>query len=117
MVLNGGWSFDIGSFMILVGEQQEFDYRLMHRCILECLNAAPVAGLQSYLRSFATLRDAQGPNYISPYGCKTAPLRNARLAQTLNSKHLLEDGRCTVYKVAAGSNESRSTTLFSYLLI
>jgi hypothetical protein len=77
------WSFDLSSFMVLVGEDEESNYRLMRRSIYELLSAAPVAGLQSYLRSYSTITDKVGPTYISQLGGKSAPLRNMRLANTI----------------------------------
>ena len=103
--------------MILVGDQQETSYRLMQRCVLECLTAAPVAGLQSYMRPFASLAEIRGPDYISPFGCKTAPLRNMRLSQTITSKDMIPDGRCTVYQITGGNHSQQRTTRFIWLLL
>jgi len=49
------WKFDVSSFMVLLGESEEFNYRLMRRSLPECMSAAPVAGIQSYLHSPFTL--------------------------------------------------------------
>ena len=111
------WSLEIGSFMVLLGDQQESAYRLMQRCLLECLTAAPVAGLQSYLRPFSTLAEARGLDYISPYGCKLAPLRNMRLSQTVASKQLLRDGRCSVYQIARDNVSKHQTKMFLCLFL
>jgi hypothetical protein len=45
------WRYEISCFMVLMGEQEEFDLRLMRPSTFECLSAAPVAGLGSYIRS------------------------------------------------------------------
>ena len=115
--LNNSWSFDIGSFMVLVGDYQETEYRLMQRCILECFTAAPVSGLQSYTRPFSALTDVNGREYISVYGGKKAPLRNMRLSQTLASKELLKDGRCLIYRISPHGTERRSLRLFLCLIL
>ena len=117
MAPSNGWSFDIGSFMVLLGDHQETEYRLMQRCVLECFTAAPVSGLQSYTRSLSTLTDVSGREYISPYGCKRAPLRNMRLSQTLASKDLLKDGRCLIYRISPHGTEGRSQRLFISLVL
>jgi len=96
-----GWKFDVSSFMVLVGESEEFNYRLMQRSLAECLTAAPVAGLQSYIRCNFALLEATGPSYFSPRGCTTAPLRNMRLAYSISRHKLLRDGTCRVYQVSA----------------
>lgn len=85
--------------MVLVGESQEFKYRSMRRSMVECLTAAPVVGLQSYLFSTHELEKATGDTYFSPFGMKNAPLRNMRLAHSLHHKRLLHDGQCRVYRV------------------
>jgi hypothetical protein len=95
------WSFDVSSFMVLVGEAEEFSYRLMQRSLLECLTAAPVAGLQSYIRSNYSLLETTGFLYFSPRGCTTAPLRNMRLTQSISRHRLLRDGACKVYQIPA----------------
>ena len=115
--LNNSWSFDIGSFMVLVGDSQETEYRLMQRCILECFTAAPVSGLQSYTRPLSTLTDVNGREYISVYGGKKAPLRNMRLSQTLATKDLLKDGRCLIYRISPHGTERRSQRLFICLVL
>ena len=117
MMSSRSWSLEIGSFMVLLGDQQETAYRQMQRCLLECLTAAPVAGLQSYLRSFSTLAESHGINYISPFGCKSAPLRNMRLSQTITSKNLLRDGRCFVYQITTGNSTKHQTKTFLCLLL
>jgi hypothetical protein len=40
-----GWNFDVSSFIVLVSEAKEFNYRLMQRSLLEYFTAAPIAGL------------------------------------------------------------------------
>lgn len=94
--------------MVLVGEAEEFNYRLMQRSLLECLTAAPVAGLQSYIRSNYALLESVGLSYFSPRGCTTAPLRNMKLMQSISRLKILRDGACRVYQIpAAGKNRSR----------
>ena len=83
--------------MALLGEQEEINLRLMRRSIFECLSAAPVAGLGSYLRSSYELADATGLSYISPYGGKKAPLRNMRTARLIADQRLLKDGHARIY--------------------
>lgn len=93
------WAFDVSSFMVLVGESEEFRYRSMRRSMVECLTAAPVVGLQSYLHSTDDLLEATGRSYFSPFGSKHAPLRNMRLVHSIYHKKLLHDGQCRVYRV------------------
>lgn len=99
---NQQWSFDVSSFMVLLGEGEEVNYRLMRRSLLECLVACPVAGLQSYMRSHYALADMSGATYIDPLSRKTAPLRNMRLAQTITLKKILRDSHCLVYQIPHG---------------
>ena len=102
------WSFDISSFMVLLGESEEVKYRLMRRSFLECICAAPVAGVQSYLHSHYALIETIGMAYFSPYGCKTAPLRNMRLDNSVRVAELLRDGKCVVYKIPDSSDTKRN---------
>ena len=117
MATNRSRSFDICSSMILLGNQEEIDYRLMQRCLLECVTSAPVTGLQSYMRSFSVFTEIQGPDYISPFGCKRVPLRNNRLFQCLKLGGLLKDGSCPVYRIPVHSHGRRSKFLFCCLLL
>jgi len=99
------WSFEVGSFLVLLGEEEEKNYRLMTRSLLECFAAAPVAGLQSYMRSHAQVFMHDVPaihTYTSPYGCKAADLRNPRLQRTISVKELLRDGSFQVFRIPAG---------------
>lgn len=93
------WSFDVSSFMILLGEAEEVNFRHMRRSIIECVCAALVAGLQSYLKSPESIFDVTGMTYFSPYGCKSAPLRNMQLNHCLQSQRLLRDGQYSVYAI------------------
>jgi len=93
------WTFDLSSFMVLLGEDEELNYRLMRRSIYEILCTAPAAGLQSYLRSYSMVTEKVGPIYISQLGRKSAPLRNLRLANTIASCNLLLDSRYSVYQI------------------
>lgn len=108
------WKFDVSSFMVLLGESEEFNYRLMRRSLPECMSAAPVAGIQSYLHSPFTLVESVGSTYFSPYGCKNAPLRNMRLMHSIRAKKLLRDGKCTVYRIPMAK---RPNTIRSKLAI
>ncbi|KAK6531828.1 hypothetical protein TWF694_002993 [Orbilia ellipsospora] len=94
-----GWQFDVSSFMVLVGEGEEYNYRLMRRSVLECFAAAPIAGIQSYIHSTSSLAEATGLTYFSPSGMKSAPLRNMRLMRSIHQKSLLRDGNCNVYEI------------------
>lgn len=93
------WSFDVSSFMILLGEAEEVNFRHMRRSIIECICAAPVAGLQSYLKSPESIFDVTGMAYFSPYGCKSAPLRDMQLNHCLQLQRLLRDGQYSVYTI------------------
>ena len=108
--------------MILIGEQQETDYRLMRRSMAECLAAAPVAGIQSYLLSFSRLVDAKGPESINPYGCTRKYLRNTRLLNTINATRIQTNGRCEVFNIHRDAREgfnihSRITYLYHVLWV
>ncbi|KAF3936045.1 hypothetical protein ABW20_dc0101296 [Dactylellina cionopaga] len=93
------WKFDVSSFMVLVGENEEYRYRAMRRSVLECFAAAPIAGIQSYLHSTASLAEGTGLTYFSPSGMKSAPIRNMRLEHSINQKSLLRDGNCYIYEI------------------
>jgi hypothetical protein len=104
---NSGWSFDVSALMVLIGEAEESKYRLMERSLLECLSPAPVVGLQCYLRSYGWLLDCSNLTYSSPLGCKSAPLRNMRLANAIQSERLLDDSKTIVYQIPVGSDTRR----------
>ncbi|KAK6354593.1 hypothetical protein TWF696_003735 [Orbilia brochopaga] len=93
------WAFDVSSFMVLVGESEEYRYRAMRRSLMECFAAAPIAGVQSYLHSTSSLTEATGSSYFSPVGMNTAPLRNMQLEHAIRTKSLLKDGNCGVYEI------------------
>ncbi|KAJ6261546.1 hypothetical protein Dda_4216 [Drechslerella dactyloides] len=93
------WAFDVSSFMVLVGESEEYRYRAMRRSLMECFAAAPIAGIQSYLHSTASLTEATGSTYFSPVGMNSAPLRNMQLEHAIHVKSLLKDGTCGVYQI------------------
>ncbi|CAG8977680.1 hypothetical protein HYALB_00009625 [Hymenoscyphus albidus] len=93
------WNFDVSSFMVLLGEGQELTLRQMRRSYLECLSAAPVAGLQSYLHSSFQLAEALGPDNISIQGVKKAPLRNQRTANLISAKKMLRNGYIKRYRI------------------
>lgn len=93
------WTFDVSSLIVLVGEDEERNYRLSQRTFLQCLATAPVVGLQNYIRSYDLLLETSTETYFSPYGVKNAPLRNMQLANAMRHNKLLEDQRYTVYRV------------------
>lgn len=105
------WNFDVSSLMILLGEPEEKRYRLAGRSLAEALVAAPAAGIQCYLKSYEVHREVSDMTYFSPYGCKSAPLRNMKLDNAIRQQGLLEDGRYTTFKIRA----RRKSTL-SWLL-
>lgn len=76
-------------------------YRLSQRSLLECLAAVPVVGLQNYIRSYNLLLAPSEYTYFSPYGVKSAPLRNVQLETAIKHTELLGDGRYTVFEVSA----------------
>lgn len=102
------WTLDVSSLIVLISEDEERNYRLSRRSLLQCLVAAPVVGLQNYVRSYAMLLDTSAETYFSPYGVKSAPLRNIQLSNALKLNKLLEDGRYTVYQIPTSSSKSQS---------
>ena len=114
------WSFDVSSLAVLVGEEQELKYRLSRRSILQCISAAPVVGLQTYIRSYEVLLQSGTYSYFNPSGCKVAPLRSSQLENTINRQGLLEDGKYTVYQIPdddkATSRTKAQTWLFIWLV-
>jgi hypothetical protein len=92
------WLFDVTSLMILVGDAKESTFRSTRNTYLEVLVAAPVAGIQSYLKDYEALPDVNAIYYYSPYGGKSAPLRNMKLEHCIKHFRLLENGKYTVYK-------------------
>jgi hypothetical protein len=58
------------------------------------------------VRTNHQLTEFIGPSYISPYGGKTAQLRNMRLAQIILQKKLLEDSKCAVERLQPSQNTS-----------
>jgi hypothetical protein len=93
------WNFDVSSLIVLIGEDMELQYRLSRRSFLQCVSAAPVVGLQNYLRSYDFLFEPGSLFYQTPYGCAGAPLPSARLANAIKAKKLLEDSNFTVYSI------------------
>ncbi|KAF7673544.1 hypothetical protein GT037_008159 [Alternaria burnsii] len=102
------WTLDVSSLIVLISEDEERNYRLSRRSLLQCLVAAPVVGLQNYVRSYDMLLDTSAETYFSPYGVKSAPLRNIQLSNALKINKILEDGRYTVYKIPSDSSKSKS---------
>ena len=104
------WSFDVGSLLDLLGEQEEVNYRLMNRSLYQCLAAVPVAGLQSYMRSHKNIihHNASVPLvYRSPYGCKTADLTDYKLHHIIAVRELLDDSKVLIYHVSGDGHENR----------
>lgn len=107
------WSFDVSSLMVLLGESEEIRYRLAGRSLSEAIVAAPAAGIQCYLKSYDVLQRKSDIHYFSPYGCKSAPLRNMTLDNVIRQQHLLEDGHYSTYRIRV---QRRSVTL-SWLMM
>lgn len=101
------WNFDVSSLMVLVGETEEQKYREAGRSVIEAFAATPVAGAQTYLRSYEFLDGQGGVQYFSPYGMKWAPLRNTKLENAIHKTRLLEDGNFTHLKIASRSDMAR----------
>jgi hypothetical protein len=101
------WTFDVSSLIVLISEDEERNYRLSRRSILQCLATAPVVGLQNYVRSYDLLLEPSKETYFSPYGVKSAPLRNIRLANAIKHNKLLEDQRYTVFKIPTNRNTQK----------
>lgn len=96
------WSFDVSSLMVLLGEAEETRCRLAGRSLLEAVVAAPAAGIQCYLKSYEVFLTQSDINYFSPYGCKSAPLRNMALDNVIRQRGLLQNGRYTTFRVQPG---------------
>ncbi|KAI0193850.1 hypothetical protein F4808DRAFT_354126 [Astrocystis sublimbata] len=94
------WTLDVSTFLVLLSENEETSFRRANKRLLDVLSLAPVSGLQAYLRSYDGLIDVQDRDYLSPYGKKTAPLRNIRVAQMMSRCSLLEDGLVRVYGIS-----------------
>lgn len=90
--------FDASALMVLISENEELKYRLSGRNLLQALCAAPVAGIQTYLKSYDVLLEPISYTYFSPYGGKSAPLRNLASENAIKRGRLLEDGKCTFSK-------------------
>jgi hypothetical protein len=112
------WVFDFTSLMILIGEPHESKFRSCRDTLLEVLVAAPVAGIQSYLKSYEALPDSSAILYLSPYGVKRAPLRNMRLHYFISYWELLRNGKYTTYNIPDGEpNEGAYKSLSAIWLI
>jgi len=111
------WTFDVSSLIVLISEDEERNYRLSRRSLLQCLTAAPVVGLQNYVRSYDLLLEPSTETYFSPYGVKSAPLRNIRLANALKHNKSLEDKRYTVLSIPATRREQDCASRSSEILI
>ena len=93
------WNFDVSSLSVLIGEQLELQYRLSRRSLWQCISAAPVVGLQNYIRSYDLLLEPGSLTYSNPYGCAKAPLRNVQLENAIKLNNLLEDTNFNVYTI------------------
>ncbi|KFY27038.1 hypothetical protein V491_01069 [Pseudogymnoascus sp. VKM F-3775] len=93
-----GWNFDVSSLMVLVNEGEELRYRLSYQHLVQAVAAAPVVGLQTHLRSYDFPLDPGSLTYVSPYGCKAAPLRNPQLENAIRLNGLLNDGVYSVFE-------------------
>ncbi|KAF2181538.1 hypothetical protein K469DRAFT_692010 [Zopfia rhizophila CBS 207.26] len=98
------WVFDVSSLMILIGEAEESRFRSSRLTLLETLVAAPVAGIQSYLKTYDGVSDFNRLTYLSPYGCKRAPLRNMKLDNTIRHLRLLDNGKYTTFLIKDGNS-------------
>lgn len=85
--------------MVLVGEAEEQRFRQSRRSHIEVFAAAPVAGIQTYLKSFYDISGSMDLEYFSPFGQKRAPLRNTSLYNVIRQKRLLDDGKFNTFKV------------------
>lgn len=110
------WNFDISAFMVLIGGEQESNYRCMQRSLFECLCPAPVAGLQTYVQGYEHLYDLSTLQYFSPSGGKSAPLRNLKLASAFRQQALLRDGQCRYYRIPSSQSPSVSVTTSTYII-
>ncbi|KAL5118904.1 hypothetical protein ACEQ8H_003227 [Pleosporales sp. CAS-2024a] len=111
------WTFDVSSLIVLISEDEERNYRLSQRSLLQCLSAAPVVGLQNYVRSYELLLEPSTETYFSPYGVKSAPLRNIQLANALKHNKILEDNRYTVLSIPEKRKEQDRASRSSEILI
>ncbi|KAH7086803.1 hypothetical protein FB567DRAFT_526268 [Paraphoma chrysanthemicola] len=111
------WTFDVSSLIVLISEEEERNYRLSRRSLLQCLTAAPVVGLQNYVRSYDLLLEPSKETYFSPYGVKSAPLRNIRLANALKHDKLLEDQKYTVLRIPTSRTSQDRASQKSRMLI
>jgi hypothetical protein len=109
------WVFDFTSLMILIGEPHESKFRSCRDTILEVLVAAPVAGVQSYLKSYEAFPNSSIIEYQSPYGVKTAPLRNMRLHYFISYWELLRNGKYTTYKVKGRNRHDGGYKFLSFI--
>jgi hypothetical protein len=109
------WSFDVSSLMVLINENEELNARLSQLSLVECLSAVPVIGLQTYIRSYDLLLEPGPFTYFSPYGCKSAPLRNMKLAMAINRGKLLQAKRFTVFRVP-GTPQNKQSGIFSLIM-
>ncbi|KAK6524347.1 hypothetical protein TWF281_011255 [Arthrobotrys megalospora] len=111
------WVFDVTSLMILIGEAEESRFRSSRLTFLETLVAAPVAGIQSYLKTYDGISDFSRLTYFSPYGCKEAPLRNMKLDNTIRHLRLLDNGKYAAFQIKDGNQASHHVHRSKYKYI
>lgn len=103
---DNNWNFDVSSLIVLIGEEQELKHRLSERSFVQCISAAPIVGLQNYIRSYDLLLDPGTLTYYSPYGCDAAPLCNFQLENAIRSNRLLKDGNFSIYQIPRSNKKS-----------
>ncbi|KAK7961690.1 uncharacterized protein PG986_002515 [Apiospora aurea] len=86
------WMFDVSALMVLISENEELKYRLSGRNLLQAICAAPVSGIQTYLKSYDVLLEPSSYTYFSPYGGKSAPLRNLALENAIKGADCSKTG-------------------------
>lgn len=115
---DSSWNLDVSASKILLGESEELDLRLARRGLLDSLVAAPVGGLQSYLKTNDQLTERTGMTYISPSGQIKAPLRNMRLEQMIRKRRLLRYSLCSTYRAGPSLDPGGfDAWAFSWLLV
>ena len=101
---NSPWSLDVSAFQVLLGEGEELDLRFARRSLLDCFVAAPVGGLQSYVRTNDQLTVRTGMMYINAIDQMMAPMRNMRFDQMIQKRRLLRPSNYTTYRIPSDSN-------------
>ncbi|KAI2619765.1 hypothetical protein GGS26DRAFT_571784 [Hypomontagnella submonticulosa] len=111
------WNIDATSFVVLLGEDEELNFRRARRRLCDVLSLAPVSGLQAYLRNYSTLMEAQDKQqYISPYGMTKRQIRSIRCAQMLSRCGLLANGTITFCTIASSPRKGRQVIGLCWLM-